>query len=57
MGLAGVLIRSDWANWAIKKRETNKIEHVSAPNAHANSRKFRIKRACWRKKVGKIYKN
>jgi hypothetical protein len=54
---AGVLSYSDWASWVIKKRETNKIEHVFAPNAHAKLRKVRIKCACWRKKVGKIYKN
>jgi hypothetical protein len=57
MGLGWALRCVDWAGRARKICETNKIEHVFAPNARAKSRKVRIKRACWRKKVGKIYKN
>jgi hypothetical protein len=52
-----VLSCNDWADWAREKCETNKIEHVFDKNAHAKQQKVRIKRACWVKKLTKIYKN
>jgi hypothetical protein len=56
-GLRWTLRCRDWAGRARKICETNKIEHVFAPNASAKPRDFRIKCACWCKKVQKINKN
>jgi len=42
-GLQWTLKCVDWAGWARKICETNKIEHVFDKNTHANSRDFHIK--------------